>query len=244
MAVGDDDFGRRYPDAARITVDASRPSRLTGSFPPAPRRRRLAMADLLIAHARSTTGTDGNAYAEAGFRSPDEYWADATSEPMEVSKFVHRLVIHFLTPSEDGDYYKRDLEVALHTAAVNGESWFIEVPGKECKLRPRDAAQWLLSMPKREHLVPVGLRAFLEDSQTSATADPAPIVAAKSRRKGKRPKSDAIIARMRTMDPDKLTELREKQLAAEFGASRDTCRKARDEVLSTKSRSTKTTNDS
>jgi hypothetical protein len=186
------------------------------------------MAELLITRERLTgTGrTDEDVYAQVGFNSADEYWSDATAAPMGLSKFVHMLAIHFLNPALEGsgDYYKLDLEDALRIALENGEPWFIEVPGKERRIRPRAAATYLLSLPKCEHLVPSGLKDFLRSQSSTARA-------AKPRHHRAR-KTELIIEKMRKMDPAKLRAMKQKEMVAVFNAARSTCETARKKVLS------------
>ena len=114
MSGRDDDYTRRFPDAARITAVASPVSRrpLTGSPPHAPKLSRLVKANFLIAREKTIGAdrTDEDIYAEAGYRSAEEYWSDATSEPMETSKFAHLLAIHFLSPSLEVGSSRVDLQ--------------------------------------------------------------------------------------------------------------------------------------
>jgi hypothetical protein len=245
MSRRDDDFARLYPNTARVAAEPSQgpPRPLTGSPPRAPKRTRLAMADLLVAREK-TIGTgrpDEETYAEAGFCSTDEYWSDATAETMDLPKFIHRLAIHFLNPSLEGsgDWYKLDLQDALQFAAENGEPWFIEVGGKKRRLHPREAAEYLLSRPNREHLVPPGLKAFLTNSRKPAATHKA----TKTPKKSSFPKQGPIIEMMRAMDKAELENLSEKEMQARFKEllglakepSRWVCRQARDKVRSEES---------
>jgi hypothetical protein len=211
-------------------------SRATGHAPYSPNRLRLTMADHLIASekSRGTVRTEEEIYADAGFPSADEYWADAISEQ---SGFAHRLTIHFLNPRlRFVDLHKMDLEDALCVAVANGEPWIREKDGKKIVLRPRDAVDWLLSQPTRKHLIPPGLKAFLERSQSPSATD------RKRKSPGKRghprPKTDRIIKEMMLMDRDELEGLFQKEMVVKFKAVRSTCQAARKIVLSMKSRST------
>ncbi len=202
----------------------------------APKRQRLVMADLLIASEKSLSGSSSRTYeeiyAEAGFRSADEYWSDATSEQ---SGFEHRLMIHFLSPSlKDVRGYEQDLEDAKCFAAENGEPWIKEINGRKIVRRPREAAEWLLSQPTREHLIPAGLRAFLSQ-EPPTTAQP-------TKPQRLKPKRLRVEEKMRKCDPVQLDALKQKELPKLFGAGRTLCVEVRKEVLSS-CRSTKKTND-
>jgi hypothetical protein len=159
------------------------------------------------------------------------------------SDFVDTLAIHRLNPALKGiDGFKIDLSDALRFAFENREPWCIETQ-RERRLRPREATAYLLSQPTCEHLVPDGLKAFLASlNKPTASEGNSP---AKPKRRRRRPKFDPIVEQMRSMDQSELRGAMEKRLEHKFGASRDTVRKARDEVLGlTKSRTTKTTIDS
>jgi hypothetical protein len=208
------------------------------------RRKRLKMADAQITHKKTlgTVGVDEEIYVEAGFRNADEYWSDAMSEQ---SGFEHRLKIHFLSPTlKEVQGYEPDLEDALCFAAENGEPWIRKIDGRNFVLRPRDAAEWLMSQPTREHLVPAGLRDFLQ-----SRSSPAAVPVKPQRRRRKR---DAIKARMREWmrkegSPAELDKLKEDSLVTMFGGrpgnSREVYGKARNEALTEvgRSRTTKST---
>jgi len=226
MSGDEDNFLLRFPDAARIIVEDSPTPPLKGSPPPAPRRTRLAMAELLIARERSMgiVRADCDVFLEAGFGSASEYWSDATAGVTDESSFVHTLAIHFLGPDLPySDFYEPELRDALDIARENGELWFIDVPDKERRLRPREAAAYLLSQPTKEHLVPSGLKAFLQSEVQTAP---------RQRRRSSPPKTDPMIEKMRKMDRAALKSLTQKEMAARFGAARSTCENARKKVLS------------
>ena len=98
------------------------------------------------------------------------------------------------------------------------------------KLKPRDAVLWLLSKPPYKHLVPAGLaRVVLGDAniQPDVTVTAAP-TAMPERRRGPKPRiSNRVLLAMRLMPFDKLKAMDEEDMQATFGASRNTCRKAR-----------------
>jgi hypothetical protein len=237
--------------AARIIVETGW---LIGTLPHAPDRTRLVTARLLIAKERSlgTTRSDDEICKQAGFSGgASEYWRDALAEPMREDSFVHMLAIHFASPSLEGSapYYDADLREALLSAFKNAEPWFIEILGEERRLRPREAVAYLLSMPRRRHLVPPSLKAFLESQRLSATTS---IPATETRRQSKRTEIKELMKKWLEQghSPDELEKLKEKTLVVTFGGrdggSREVYRKARNEVVAEvdRSRSTKSTIDS
>jgi hypothetical protein len=76
--------------------------------------------------------------------------------------------------------------------------------------------------------VPDGLKAFFSSLNAPIVPQKNP---ARSRRRQSRPKFDEIATKMRSMDEVELRDATEKSLAHKFGASRDTVRRARKEVL-------------
>jgi hypothetical protein len=236
MSARDDEFPSRFPDRG-----------ITARPPSAPKRERLVMAELLLTIEKSLGAgrSDGEIYAKAGFRDENEYWSGRTAGIMSVSNFVHTLAIHRLHPSLVGvEGYKLDLSHALNFAFENGEPWCIETRD-ERRLRPREAAEYLMSQPKCEHLVPPGLKAFLA-SRNAALVPQRPNGAPDFKQPRSRPKFSKIVEDMRSMNRAELKSETEKSLAHRFGASRDTVRRARQEVLAEvdQSRSTKATIDS
>jgi hypothetical protein len=202
-----------------------------GSPPPAPKRKRLAMADHLIASERlkGVKRTDESIYVEVGFANADEYWRDATAAVMELPDFVHQFAIHFLQPEGGSAYYKLDLEDALRFAAENGEPWFIKLDRGELRLHPREAAVYLLAQPKCEHLVPPGLKTFLESQKPSVAIQTIPPAAKRSRQSAWQ--TDRIIKEMMAMDPTELARLTQKEMRHRFRAARSTCKNARQKAL-------------
>jgi len=127
---------------------------------------------------------DDNFFREEGYRGAAEYWAAAMSQPMKASSFAHLLSVHLMDPIERaGEFDRRtkvhqNLDSALRSAAGTGAPWFIKdaVAGADdldrAMVRPRAAAEWLLSLPTRRDLVPPGLRAFIEAGGQSGVAEP------------------------------------------------------------------------
>ena len=125
------------------------------------------------------------AYGDPGGR---KYWDAHLSEPMPVYSLAHVLSAHVAENVEQLEMAKIAIIRAFRDAAEAGERWFtgdtspllamehgqtnFEGLGK-LKVHPRDAVEWLLSKPKREHLVPDSLRRFLQ-SGGEPTASPRP----------------------------------------------------------------------
>jgi hypothetical protein len=84
-------------------------------------------------------------------------------------------------------------------------------------LRPRDAALWLLSLPKRRELVPAGLRAFLEKTAPALAAiapEPRP-------KKGPRPGMTDKVRQQRRKLFDDIDEMLNKGAKSVSQAVRD-----------------------
>lgn len=171
----------------------------------APERVRFERVTTKVGSRRSFgLPVDENFFREEGYRGAAEYWAAAMSEPMKASSFAHLLSVHLMGPIERaGEFDRRtkvhqNLDSALRLAAEAGEPWFIKdaVTGAgdldRAMVRPRAAAEWLLSLPMRRDLVPPGLRAFVE-----AGAKPAAIESTKSSAPGRPTSMDLVAAEMR-----------------------------------------------
>ena len=128
------------------------------------------------------------AYGDPGGR---KYWDAHLSEPIPVYSLAHVLSAHVAEKVEQLEMARIAIIRAFRDAAEAGERWFtgdttpllamedgqtnFEGLGK-LKVHPRDAVEWLLSKPKREHLVPNSLRRFLQSGgePTNAKAPTAP----------------------------------------------------------------------
>jgi hypothetical protein len=214
----------------------------------APRRERLAKTEVQIIAERSRRlGGDDEVYRANGFSSANEYWTDATAEIMPQWRFMRMLLVHHLTPDRIGrDAHERDLQYALDCAHENGEPWCIaaEITNtgdlarkyrqmvkagiKERRMRPREAAAYLLSQPRHEHLVPAGLKAFLRSQKTAAAAP---------KKKRHRPKVDPVkilmaeMLRTGELTHAKLQGMTGERMEDVFDADSETCTTARREVL-------------
>jgi hypothetical protein len=114
------------------------------------------------------------AYGERGGR---KYWEAHLSEPMPVYSFAYVLSAHVAEKIEQLETARIAIIRALRDAAEAGECWFIGdislllaiEDGQsnfgnlgKTKVHPWAAVDWLLSKPRREHLVPESVRRFFK----------------------------------------------------------------------------------
>ena len=114
------------------------------------------------------------AYGDSGER---EYWAGVLSEPMPLHSLAHVLSAQLAENVEQLEMARIAIVRAFRDAAEAGEPWFTgdtspllamehgqtNFEGLDMlKVHPRDAVGWLLSKPRREHLVSNSLREFLQ----------------------------------------------------------------------------------
>ncbi|HEY8124552.1 MAG TPA: hypothetical protein VIF88_03920 [Methylocystis sp.] len=176
-------------------------------------------------------------------------------------KFTELLLTFSIDPTESHAKHKIKRQVIEHAVVEgkrNGASWIFHDPLltydrrvvlASMRVHPRDAALWLLSSPWA-HLVPPSLKDFLESEQRAATPAPPPPPAApaaaaaatvidKTTRRRGRPNdaSRRVTREMREalaqgkLTPKRLSKMPGKSLAVQFGASRETCEKARKTAL-------------
>jgi hypothetical protein len=117
------------------------------------------------------------------------YWDAHLSEPISIYSFAHVLSAHLAEKVEQLELARIAIIRALRDAAEAGERCFtgetssllamedgqtnFENLGK-LKVNPRAAVEWLLSKPKREHLIPDSLRGFLQSGE-EPSAVPRPV---------------------------------------------------------------------
>jgi hypothetical protein len=158
----------------------AKPSQLTGQ--PEVFRSELVMGELAVALAvghRSEAEIFQAAYGDASGR---EYWHAQLSEPIAVYKFAYVLAVHAAECADQLELATISIIRAFRDAAKAGEDWLVGDTGPllalenrqrsfetldKVKVRPRAAVHWLLSKPKRQHLVALSLRSFLRFNQTS-----------------------------------------------------------------------------
>jgi hypothetical protein len=127
-------------------------------------------------------------YGDPGGR---KYWDAHLSEPIRVYTLAYTLSAHLAESVQELEMAKIATIRAFRDAAQAGERWFtgettplLAVEDNQTnfdglgkvKVHPRAAVEWLLSKPKREHLVPGSLRRFLQSGEepTNAKAPTAP----------------------------------------------------------------------
>jgi hypothetical protein len=111
------------------------------------------------------------------------YWYAQLSEPILLYKFAYVLAVHVAENADQLEPATITLIWAFRDAAEAGEDWLVgdttpllalenrqrsfEILDK-IKVRPRAAVHWLLSKPKREHLVAASLRSFVQVDTVSS----------------------------------------------------------------------------
>jgi len=120
--------------------------------------------------------------AAYGDRTGRKYWDTCLSEPTLVYTLAHTLSAHLAENADQLELYRIAIIRTLRDAAETGERWFIGDISpllavedgqrdfanlERIKIHPRDAVEWLLSKPRREHLVPESLRTFLRSINSS-----------------------------------------------------------------------------
>lgn len=182
--------------------------------------------------------------SEHGFKSEADYWEVALSEPMDKASFLHLLQIHLVPApfeqtsthprswTQEWDRIKGFINSTFKLALDADEPWIIKTLDKKLLVRPREAVNWLLANRMREALVPPGLRAFLEPNRPPEAAGLVARIRAPLRHSTQlatrgpgRPSvvTERVISAMRACPHDELMDMKQKVMAARFGASRDIC---------------------
>jgi hypothetical protein len=182
-----------------------------------------------------------------------KYWEAHLSEAIPAAKLAHLLAVHLAENAERLSVWKSAILLAIRDAAEAGERWFTGETAPQLavnydptnfegiykvKIHPRSAVEWLLSKPKREHLIPESLRQYLQ-RHTITDAEAVPGRSPFSpRKRGRKPIKLEQAKQAMTRDlsqgqysPTDLQRMLEKDLAVKYGVSRDTARKARDAVV-------------
>ena len=110
-----------------------------------------------------------------------KYWEAHLSEAIPAAKLAHLLAVHLAENAERLSVWKSAILLAIRDAAEAGERWFTGETAPQLavnydptnfegiykvKIHPRSAVEWLLSKPKREHLIPTAPNIdSLRDSQ-------------------------------------------------------------------------------
>jgi hypothetical protein len=125
---------------------------------------------------------------EAAYGDPSgqKYWDAHISEPIRVYTLAHVLSAHLAEQPEQVEMARIAIIRAFRDAAEAGERWFtgdttplLAVEDGQTnfegltkiKLHPRPAVEWLLSKPKRAHLVPTSLQRFLQSGREPINAE-------------------------------------------------------------------------
>jgi len=121
--------------------------------------------------------------AAYGDSSGQKYWEAHLSEAIPAFSLAYILSVHLPVSAERLEYLKFAILCAFRDAAEAGERWFIgettsllavkygQTNSEELgtvKVHPRAAVEWLLSKPKREHLVPKSLRLCLQSNRPAS----------------------------------------------------------------------------
>jgi hypothetical protein len=198
---------------------------------------RIAESEIFAARAFGHATPLAEIVGKRGFKTENEFWDAELSEPMTSSAFVQLLRDCLLPPAykmtsthprtwqEEMNRIEKFLHSSLKVAFNSGEPWFIKTPDRQPLIKPRPAAEWLLSKPMRADSVPIGLKAFIEQEVNAAAETNRP---AKVKRGA--PISERVIEAMKAFDPTNLGRMTEKEMEGTFGACRTTCRDARKSV--------------
>lgn len=159
-------------------------------FKSSPYAQRVTIVRSLIGSSRLFGCFQNDDIVHAAGLTWSEYWRAELSEPMRPAQFGNLLVTHLLDPTANREVIDRQIGSSLRLAVAAGETWIIPGDGDDplagaIVLRSLEAAKWFERMPKRQHLVPETLRAFLAEREKEA-------VAAQQTSKHRRSQKDAI----------------------------------------------------
>jgi hypothetical protein len=141
------------------------------------------ICDMLAFGVRAEAKIFEAAYGEP---SGQKYWDAHLSEPIPIYTLAYVLSAHLAEQAEQLEMARIAIIRAFRDAAEAGERWFtgdttplLTVEDGQTnfegltkiKLDPRPAVEWLLSKPKREHLVPTSLQRFLQSGGDPTNAE-------------------------------------------------------------------------
>ncbi len=144
----------------------------------------VLLADALAFGLRIEAEAFEAVYGDAAGR---EYWKTQLSEPIPIHRLAYTLSVHVAENIEQLESAKIAMLLAFRDAAEAGEDWFVgetapllaleNAPGdfgrlRRIKVHPRASIGWLLSKPKRQHLVAESLRRFLQVDEPSEASRP------------------------------------------------------------------------
>jgi hypothetical protein len=145
-------------------------------------RSELVTEELAVALATGHRSAAEIFQAVYGDASGREYWHAQLSEPIAVFKFARVLAVHVAECANQLEPTIIAIIRAFRDAAEAGEDWLVADTTplltlenrdrsfgslRKVKVHPRRAIFWLLSKPKRKHLVPDTLRRFLQLDEVS-----------------------------------------------------------------------------
>jgi hypothetical protein len=121
-----------------------------------------------------------------GPRGAAAFWEVECSEPVTLFRFARVLATTAPRGAARHELTELALKDAIRNAAVSGEDCFVGDPAPlrraatvrdladtgNLRVDVRKAAEWLLDKPKRRHLVPASLAAFLHPPAKHATSRP------------------------------------------------------------------------
>jgi hypothetical protein len=137
----------------------------------------LLMSEAIASGVRAEADIFQAAYGDP---TGQRYWDAHLSEPIPVHLLAYILSAHLAEKIDQLETGKIAIIWAFRDAAEAGERWFfgdatplleMNHGQTECgnlgqvKVHPHAAVEWLLSKPKREHLVPTSLRRFLQSGE-------------------------------------------------------------------------------
>lgn len=186
---------------------------------------------------------------DAALAESDARWEDFLSERMNVGRFIRCLAIFRPFGSlTEYNCAEDDIRSGIMAAYAAREPWlrldgqppWVPTQGNAwLNLDPRAAALWLLSKPMYRHFVPIGLaRVVLRDAREATPEERTASEKPTGRTRGPKPKKRERVAEaMRGMTrdkigPEELRVMKQERMRVVFGASRETCVKAREVVLS------------
>jgi hypothetical protein len=175
-----------------------------------------------------------------GERSGQKYWETHLSEILPIETLADLLSVHLAQSGLDMEETKSEIVSTLYSARDRLELF----PGLEIRygeVYPWEAVRLLLNKPKRAHLVPRSLCRHLQSRQRAAVDEATEPQRRVHTPRKRGPKSGKLKHVKESMIRDlregrqtaaSLQDMPEKALAATYGCSRDTVRKARNDVLS------------
>jgi hypothetical protein len=180
-----------------------------------------------------------------------KYWETHFSEVVPIVSLADLLSVHLAVSGENiEDENMEEMQLSIVSAlyyAINSLEILRPLGCDSGSIDPTVAARWLLSKPKREYFVPESLRQHLRSNQPRTIKHAKAMQARASlshRKRGRKPMKleQTKKAMMRDLQEgqftaDELEKMLEKDLTATYGVSRETARKARNEVMSVIARS-------